>query len=264
MYNYIFELLTYFIIYSFLGWVMESTVRTISEKKLINTGFMHGPFCPIYGFGAIIIVLFLKKFENQLILLFITSFILLSLWEYIVGMLLEKIFKTKYWDYSDKKFNLKGRVCLANSLCWGVLGVLFIKYIHPCIINLLSFVDIIGKNIIIYILTVLFLIDMIISIVKTKNIQVTLQKVEKLNIQIKDKVQEIKNLEMLSKLENVAKTENIKKIIDKLNVKKDRTLRRLYRRVYRLKRAFPAINTKEITEVLNKRLEILKKDKKGE
>ena len=84
MTNTIFYILTYFVIYSFLGWVLESVVRTICEKKIINTGFLIGPFCPIYGFGAIIMVLFLDKFKNNIIILFLISFIVLSIWEHFI------------------------------------------------------------------------------------------------------------------------------------------------------------------------------------
>ena len=114
------ELLTYFIIYSFLGWVMESIVRTISEKKLINTGFLHGPFCPIYGIGAIILFAFLDKFENNLILLFFVAIIVLTIWEYVVGWMLEKLFNTKYWDYSQQKFNIQGRVCYKLNMLGNI------------------------------------------------------------------------------------------------------------------------------------------------
>ena len=138
----LFEIVTYFIIYSFLGWVMESIVRTIAEKKIINTGFLKGPFCPIYGIGAIIILLFLNQFESQPILLFFIAIMVLTIWEYLVGVLLEKIFHTKYWDYTDQKFNFQGRVCLVNSICWGILGVIFVKYIHPFIQNIISFIDV--------------------------------------------------------------------------------------------------------------------------
>ena len=100
---------------------MESIFRSICEKKLINTGFLRGPFCPIYGIGSIIMP----------ILLFFSSSIILTIWEYVVGIILEKLFNTKYWDYSDHKFNFQGRICLTNSIYWGILGVLFIKYIHP-------------------------------------------------------------------------------------------------------------------------------------
>ena len=127
------NVLLYFIIYSFLGWIMESVFRSILEKKLINTGFLIGPLCPIYGLGACIMFLFLENLSNNVILLFIVSFVILTLWEYIVGVLLEKIFHTKYWDYSNYKINIQGRICLTNSLYWGALGVIFIKIIHPLV-----------------------------------------------------------------------------------------------------------------------------------
>lgn len=106
----IIKILAYFIIYSFFGWVMESALKTYIQKKPVNSGFLYGPFCPIYGFGAIIMFLFLDNFRSNPILLFIISFIILSVWEYAVGWLLEKIFHTKYWDYTENRFNIKGRV----------------------------------------------------------------------------------------------------------------------------------------------------------
>ena len=254
--NTFFYILIYFIIYSFLGWTLESIVRTICERKIINTGFLIGPFCPIYGFGAIIMILFLNRFENNIILLFFISFIVLSIWEYIVGVLLEKLFKTKYWDYSKNKFNYKGRVCLTNSLAWGILGVLFIKYIHPFIQNLIGYVDYIYVAIIASVIALILLIDAIISIVKVKNIQTTLQKIEEINEQIKEKLLELKE-------KNVT-NDNIQMLVDKLKTKRDKTLRNLYKRAYRLKKAFPAIDTKEFTEILNKKIELKKRKKEGD
>ena len=130
----ILKFLAYIIVYSFLGWVLESVYKTILGKQLVNSGFLRGPVCPIYGLAAAIMLLTLKSLENNVILLFIVSFFCLSIWEYIVGLFLEKLFKTKYWDYSNLKFNIHGRVCLKNSMYWGVLGVAFIKIIHPDIL----------------------------------------------------------------------------------------------------------------------------------
>ena len=254
--NTFFYILTYFIIYSFLGWTLESIVRTICEKKIINTGFLIGPFCPIYGFGAIIMILFLNRFENNIILLFFISFVVLSIWEYIVGVLLEKLFKTKYWDYSKNRFNFKGRVCLTNSLAWGVLGVLFIKYIHPFIQHIIGYVDYIYVAIIASIIALILLIDAIISIVKVKNVQTTLRKIEEINEQIKEKLLELKE-------KNVT-NDNIQMLVDKLKTRRDKTLRNLYKRAYRLKKAFPAIDTKEFTEILNKKIELKKRKKEGD
>lgn len=254
----LFELITYFMIYSFLGWVMESIVRSICEKKLINTGFLRGPFCPIYGIGAIIIFLFLDGFENKPILLFGIAIIILTVWEYVVGVLLEKVFHTKYWDYSDHKFNFQGRICLTNSICWGILGVAFVKYIHPFIQQLIAKVD---KNILIYtisILFVVFLVDTITSIIHVKNIKTTLEKIEDINKEIKEKLKEIRKLKK-EKEEKVTTTENIQQIVEALKKKRNKTILRLYKNVYRLKKAFPAINTKEITEILNQKIELRKK-----
>ena len=257
--NTFFHILTYFVIYSFLGWILESIVRTICERKIINTGFLIGPFCPIYGFGAIIMILFLDQFKNNIILLFFSSFIILSLWEYIVGVLLEKFFATKYWDYSDHKFNYKGRICLTNSIAWGILGVLFINYIHPTITQLLEYVDFIYVAIITSIIAIILLIDAIISIIKVKNIKTTLEKIEEINEQIKQKLLELKDREKISA------NDNIQNLINNLKTRRDKTMRHLYRRAYRLKKAFPAIDTKEFTEILNKKIEFKhKKEKKGE
>ncbi len=258
--NFYFKILTYFIIYSFLGWVMESIVRTICEKKLINTGFLHGPFCPIYGIGAIILFLFLNRFENQPVLLFFIGVIILTFWEYIVGVMLEKMFKTKYWDYSDHKFNFQGRICLTNSICWGILGILFVKYIHPFIESLVLDINPILLYCTVTILSIIIIVDMIVSIIKVKSIQSTLQQIEKLNAEIKEKLKEIR---ILKRDKNTTiPIENIQNIVENLKNKRNRTIRHLYRNVYRLKKAFPAINTKEITEVLNKKIEKYKQKRK--
>ncbi len=254
------ELATYFIIYSFLGWILESIFRSFCEKKIINTGFLIGPICPIYGCGAIIMILFLGKFSNSKILLFIMSVIFLSIWEYIVGVILEKIFKTKYWDYSDHKFNYKGRICLTNSIAWGFLGVFFIDFIHPFIVNILKNSNIAYLKIIVPILLIVILIDAIISVIKTKNIKETLEKIEKLNEQIKEKLSEMKK----QTKEKNTKSENLQILINKINKRKNRELRRLYKRVYRLKKAFPAIDTKEFREILNKKVEIKNKKNKND
>lgn len=255
----IFEILTYFVIYSFAGWVMESIFRSISEKKIINTGFLKGPFCPIYGIGAIIIYVFLSVFKENILLLFLAGFILLSVWEYIVGILLEKIFHTKYWDYSKNKFNIQGRVCLTNSIYWGILGVVFIYYIHPFVVDKLQLIDIIYLRVVVYCALILITVDAITTIVNMKNLRATLEKIEKLNAQIKEKLEEVKKLSKDKAKYEVP--ENIQEIIHQLDIKKNRIIRKLYKHVYRLKKAFPAIESKEITEILNKKIEIIK-DKK--
>lgn len=248
-YNFI-DILIYFITYSFLGWIMESIFRSVCEKKLINTGFLRGPFCPIYGIGAVIMILFLKNFSNNLILLFFISIIVFTIWEYLVGVLLEKLFHTKYWDYSDNKFNFQGRICLMNSIFWGILGVVFIQYIHPFIESIIEKVDIRLLTYIYSIIGIVMLIDAITSIIKVKNIKVTLEKIEELNKEIKEKLKEITEEGKTDILEN------IQNLVEQLKYKRNKTMLHLYKNVYRLKKAFPAIDTKEITEILNKKIEL--------
>ena len=242
---------------------MESTFRSICEKKLINTGFLRGPLCPIYGIGAIIMFTFLERFENNLFLLFIISTMILTLWEYLVGVILEKLFKTKYWDYSDHKFNFQGRICLTNSFYWGFLGIIFIKYIHPFIQSNIEKVNAQLLSYITIICMIVFIVDTITTVIKVKNIKTTLEKIEKLNKEIKEKIKEISAIAKEKEIEKIKSVENMKKLLENLKKKRNRTILRLYKNVYRLKKAFPAINTKEITEVLNKKIEIRKKQNKS-
>lgn len=251
----LFELITYFIIYSFLGWVMESVFRSFCERKLINTGFLRGPFCPIYGIGSSIMILFFRDLKDKPILIFILAITILTLWEYIVGAILEKLFHTKYWDYSDHKFNFQGRICLTNSICWGVIGVLFVEYIQPFMQEIISKVDVKVLKYTITILFIVFLVDTITTIINIKNIKATLEKIESINNEIKEKLKELKKL----KPEKVSASENVQKVIDELKRKRNRIILRLYKNVYRLKKAFPTINTKEITEVLSQKIDIRKK-----
>lgn len=252
------ELTIYFIIYSFLGWVMESIVRSICEKKIINTGFLRGPFCPIYGIGATIMFLFLESFAQQPILLFFISIIILTIWEYAVGVFLEKAFHTKYWDYSDHKINFQGRICLTNSLYWGILGVLFVKYIHPFVQQLVEKIDGNLLNYVMAILFTIFIVDTITTIIHVKNIKATLENIERINKEIKEKLKEIRALRK-EKGEKITTTDNVQQMVEKLKKKRDKTIVHLYRNVNRLKKAFPAINTNEITQILSQKIELRKK-----
>lgn len=153
-----------YIIYSFLGWLLEVIVTFVSSKKIINRGFLIGPYCPVYGKGALLIILLLKKYENDIPALFVMSFAICSIVEYITGYVLEKIFNTRWWDYSNRKFNINGRVCLQNLVAFGMFGILMVQYINPFLLGLickLSNSTIIILSIIIFII---FLCDSVISI----------------------------------------------------------------------------------------------------
>ncbi|MBR3255017.1 MAG: hypothetical protein IKF97_02145 [Clostridia bacterium] len=273
----VFSLLSYFIIYSFLGWILESVFRSFCEKRIINTGFLIGPFCPIYGSGALIMLLTMGQLKGNYVLIFVISVLMLTFWEYIVGVFLEKVFKTKYWDYSDHKIQFQGRICLTNSIAWGFLGVGFINIIHPFLISVLDIINPEVFKIIIYTATGIVILDTIVSIIKVKHIKIKLNKVEELNEQIKQKMAELKG-KVQEKSENVLDdnekntdieeknkdknkmAENVQSAIKELKMKRDKMFDKLYKYVERLKSAFPKINSKEITEVLNKKITLKKKE----
>lgn len=259
----IINILTYFIIYSFLGWVLESVFKTCLQKKLVNSGFLHGPFCPIYGIGAIIMYLGLNNAKEYPVLVFILGFIILSIWEYIVGWGLEKVFNTKYWDYSKNKFNIKGRVCLMNSMFWGILGVIFIYTINPFVE---SKMDYIPTSILLYLLIIIYaylVIDAIISIIKVRNITIRLNKVKEIGKTIKEKLESLENLKNEKEIElKQTKIEALQKVIDDLKLKQNRLRMKLYKHTYRLKKAFPTMKSDVITEILNEKVKKFKRNKK--
>ncbi len=153
-----------FFIYSFLGWVMEVTLTLITDKKFVNRGFLLGPCCPIYGCGCILLNLLLHNYTNNILVLFILTMFTCSLLEYITSFLMEKIFKLRWWDYSQMKFNINGRICLETMTPFSILGVLAIKFATPFFITNINKLSEKTILIISIILITLFIIDVIISL----------------------------------------------------------------------------------------------------
>lgn len=121
----------YFVVYSFLGWVCETCFCSIAAKRFINRGFLNGPLCPIYGTGAVLVLLCFTRYYDDLLALFVLSTVVTSIVEYITSFLLEKMFHLQLWDYANRRANINGRVCLRNSLLFGVMSVLMVRVIHP-------------------------------------------------------------------------------------------------------------------------------------
>ena len=132
------NLFLYFIIYSVIGWIYESILCSITGKKLVNRGFLNGPLCPIYGSGAMVILLVFYGQDTALLPLFLSSMILTSVVEYITSVLLEVFFNAKWWDYTDRPFNIHGRVYLTGALVFATLSVVLIRYIHPFMISIID------------------------------------------------------------------------------------------------------------------------------
>lgn len=153
-----------FFIYSFLGWIMEVTLTLITDKKFVNRGFLLGPCCPIYGCGCILLNLLLHNYTNNILVLFILTMFTCSSLEYITSFLMEKIFKLRWWDYSQMKFNINGRICLETMTPFSILGVLTIKFATPFFITNINKLSEKTILIISIILITLFIIDVIISL----------------------------------------------------------------------------------------------------
>ena len=124
-----------FFTYAIIGWVMEVTVKYIQYKRFINRGFLIGPYLPIYGAGGILITLFLKRYLNDPIALFVFGMIICTILEYITSFVMEKLFHARWWDYSNKKFNINGRVCLGTMIPFGLLGLLIMYVLNPFFLN---------------------------------------------------------------------------------------------------------------------------------
>ena len=128
-----YELVWIFIIYAFIGWCTEVSYAALDRGIFVNRGFLNGPYCPIYGCGVVIVVAVLTPLKDNLLILFTGSFLLTSILEYITGFILEKVFHNKWWDYSNKPFNLHGYVCLKFSIYWGLACTFIMDVIHPII-----------------------------------------------------------------------------------------------------------------------------------
>lgn len=123
----------YFIIYSVAGWVYESILCSITGRKLVNRGFLNGPLCPVYGFGALLIILVFYGKDTGLLPLFLSSMVLTTTVEYVTSVLLETFFHARWWDYSKRPFNIHGRVYLTGALVFASLSVLVVNVFHPAI-----------------------------------------------------------------------------------------------------------------------------------
>lgn len=171
-------LCTLFLIYAFIGWCVEVGLALFNNHKFINRGFLIGPIVPIWGAGAILITLILKPTDTVFSLIVSSAFIGTFL-EYVVNYAMEKIFKARWWDYSNLPFNINGRVCLSSSIFFGIGGLGVVKYFNPFFLNIIESFDKTLLCIIISILMVIFVIDFCISCNIVKKIKLSAELVRK-------------------------------------------------------------------------------------
>ena len=160
-----------FIIYSVAGWCMEVICKLIQYKRFINRGFLIGPWCSIYGYGALLITFLLQKYTDDALVLFVMAIVVCGTLEYLTSYFMEKIFKARWWDYSQRKFNLNGRICLGTIIPFGLLG-LFIMYVsNPFLIEKLELLPELWLNIIFWTILTMYVVDNIVSGVVVRSIK---------------------------------------------------------------------------------------------
>ena len=189
-----------FWIFSILGWIMEVIVCSICDKRLVNRGFLIGPYCPIYGFGSLLMLIITPYQDNPLVC-FILALVLCSVLEYLTSYLMEKMFKVRWWDYSNDSFNINGRICLRNAIAFGALGVLFTRYLNPLFMNIFGNIDVSIIKTISIIILIITTIDIIVSF----NVMHSVQSIINNNLSLyinKDATTNIKKL-ISNKLSNI-------------------------------------------------------------
>ena len=180
-----------FFIYSLAGWLVEVIPATIREKKFVDRGFLVGPYCPIYGCGVILITLLLQKYADDILVTFFMSIIICGTLEYLTSYIMEKIFKARWWDYSNNKFNINGRICLETLVPFGIGGVLVLFVFNPFLEKIINLIPGLALHIVTGILCVLFLIDCIVSLKIILNLKEMTKELKDNTAEISDKVKKI-------------------------------------------------------------------------
>ena len=174
---------------------MESIGGILVVKKFVNRGFLIGPYCPVYGTGVVLLTIILKNYTDNIFTLFILSTIICGILEYFTSYIMEKIFKARWWDYTNKKFNIKGRICLKNLILFAIAGTIILYFLNPFFINIYLKIPKLLRYIIITFLSIFFIIDILISfyiIYSLKN-ETYLEKdnTEEITNKVKDKKEDI-------------------------------------------------------------------------
>nr|WP_330392320.1 hypothetical protein [Hespellia stercorisuis] len=258
-----YDILLYFFIYGFFGWCCEVGYAAVKSGKFVNRGFLNGPICPIYGVGVTMVVFFLTPWRDNLILLYLTSVVLVTVLEGVTGYAMDKIFHNKWWDYSGQPLNIGGYVCLLFSLVWGVACVVIVDFVHPLFSKVLSYLPFAVGVILIVVLVALLVVDLYVtsaSIVKMNKHLESMEKIAKELHEISDQIGEeifTRVTATMEKQEDIS--EEMQGHIAELKEKYQELSSRGSRVSRRLVRAFPKMKPREHSEQFEKWRERLQK-----
>lgn len=171
--------LFFFYFYCFFGWCFESMFVSVQKRHFVNRGFMRGPFLPLYGTGALMMLVVSMPFQDNIVLTYIAGCIGATVLEYVTGVMMEALFKVRYWDYSNQKFNFQGHICLMSTLAWGFLTILMTKVMHKPVEQVVLAIP---RNILMYItlvLTVYIAVDFALSFKAAMDLREMLTKMQR-------------------------------------------------------------------------------------
>ena len=178
--NYVFM----FFFFSAVGWTVECTYRSLGEKRVINSGFLHGPMCPIYGTGMIVMNICLvplsQPAEKRFWLVILLGMVLIDTVEYLTSYLMEKLFHARWWDYSNNFLNIHGRICFKHTVYWAIFAVVYVYLIAPLYDYLLTFIPQNVRTVSVFVILAIFFVDLFITVKAAANIQNLMTKLEKL------------------------------------------------------------------------------------
>lgn len=185
-----------FFFYAVFGYIWEVIWVSAGQKKLTNRGFLYGPLLPIYGFGAVFITLFvdhaIERFNDSYIVIFFSGLIIATALEFITGYLIEKIFKVRYWDYTERFMNIKGLICLRSSLFFGVMSIFMMNYSNKYILELTEKIKNSNYNFVIYILIAIFSVDVVVSVKQAYGFRYIIEYQEKMESYLKEIRKDVK------------------------------------------------------------------------
>ena len=232
----------WFVFYSVIGGIYETLLCSIEQKRFINRGFLNGPYCPIYGCGAILNILILGEIQDPL-LLFPAAVLLTGVLEYLTSWGMEELFHARWWDYSEKRFNINGRVCLAGAIAFGAFSLVQIKYLHPPISSYIAMIPDNMRFVISLTLFTLLFIDTVYTITKFSELEEVLQDAADL---IDDAVQSVKTL------------------YEKASTSYHGTFRKINSQIRRMLFSFPRLKSMRYNERLKMLRELIKIEKDGD
>lgn len=188
------EWLLFFYIYCFFGWCFESAYVSLRTRHPVNRGFMRAPFLPLYGSGAILLLIVSRPFTDNLILTYLAGCIGATLLELFTGMVMEHLFKIKYWDYSNQRFNFKGHICLTSSIAWGFLTILLTRVLHAPVETFVLGLPEMVKDVAVLILTVTLTWDFTLSFKAALDLRDVLIKLEEAKEDLEELQERLKDI----------------------------------------------------------------------